>query len=170
VATLKRYRAGSVSDSSSPSRATTTGTDPGVALNAKSEALHMSVAQRDQVISHCRSVCPQEGCGLLSGDAQANRVHGVHPIKNLEASERRYTLDPREHLLVGMAAEAVGQAVIGVFHSHPSSEAYPSPIDVGLAPDPSWHYVIVSFTRPDAVMRSYRIVGGLVREEAIEVG
>ena len=30
------------------------------------------------------------------------------------------------------------------FHSHTHSEAYPSPTDVAQAPDPTWHYVLVS--------------------------
>ena len=32
-------------------------------------------------------------------------------------------------------------------HSHTHSEPYPSPTDVAQAPDPAWHYVIVSFKR-----------------------
>ena len=34
--------------------------------------------------------------------------------------------------------------IIGVFHSHTHTDAYPSPTDVAQAPDPDWHYVLVS--------------------------
>jgi proteasome lid subunit RPN8/RPN11 len=52
-------------------------------------------------------------------------------------------------------------------HSHTHTEAYPSPTDVAQAPDPSWHYVIVSLKRPDAVLRSYRIADGEIAEEGV---
>jgi proteasome lid subunit RPN8/RPN11 len=54
-------------------------------------------------------------------------------------------------------------------HSHTHTEAYPSPTDVGQAPDPSWHYVIVSLKRESPVLRSYRIVDGEIAEEAVGV-
>ena len=52
-------------------------------------------------------------------------------------------------------------------HSHTHTEAYPSPTDVHQAPDPGWHYVIVSLKRPEASLRSYRIVDGEVAEEEV---
>ena len=54
-------------------------------------------------------------------------------------------------------------------HSHTHTEAYPSPTDVAQAPDPSWHYVIVSLKREAPVLRSYRIVDEQVAEEAVEL-
>jgi proteasome lid subunit RPN8/RPN11 len=54
-----------------------------------------------------------------------------------------------------------------VMHSHTHTEAYPSPTDVAQAPDPSWHYVIVSLKRETAVLRSYRIVDGAISEEEV---
>ena len=47
-----------------------------------------------------------------------------------------------------------------MFHSHTHTEAYPSPTDVAQAPDPSWHYVLVSLRDIQPVVRSYRIVDG----------
>ena len=54
-------------------------------------------------------------------------------------------------------------------HSHTHTEAYPSPTDVAQAPDPSWHYVIVSLKRESPVLRSYRIVDEQVAEEPVEL-
>ena len=54
-------------------------------------------------------------------------------------------------------------------HSHTHSEPYPSPTDVQQAPDPDWHYVIVSLKRDSPEVRSYRIVDGMITEEAIEI-
>jgi proteasome lid subunit RPN8/RPN11 len=56
-----------------------------------------------------------------------------------------------------MAAEDDGFEVIGVMHSHTHSEAYPSPTDVAQAPDPGWHYVIVTLKREVPEVRSFLI-------------
>ena len=59
--------------------------------------------------------------------------------------------------------------IIGVVHSHTHSEPYPSPTDVAQAPDPGWHYVIVSLKREAPELRSYRIVDGAIAEEPVTV-
>ncbi|MBJ7387792.1 MAG: M67 family metallopeptidase, partial [Mycolicibacterium sp.] len=64
-------------------------------------------------------------------------------------------------------AEDRGLAIVGVMHSHTHTEAYPSPTDVTQAPDPDWHYVIVSLRQPEPVLRSYRIVDGNIDEESV---
>ena len=55
-------------------------------------------------------------------------------------------------------------------HSHTHTEAYPSPTDVTQAPDPAWHYVIVSLKWEAPVLRSYRIVDGEIAEEPVALG
>ena len=54
-------------------------------------------------------------------------------------------------------------------HSHTHSPAYPSATDVGQAPDPTWHYVIISLQHDEPSLRSYRIVDGTVTEEDITI-
>ena len=54
---------------------------------------------------------------------------------------------PPDHLRADRDAEGRGLEIIGVMHSHTHTEAYPSPTDVAQAPDPAWHYVIVSLKR-----------------------
>jgi hypothetical protein len=38
---------------------------------------------------------------------------------------------------------------------------------VAQAPDPDWHYVIVSLSDLEPVLRSYRVVAGAAEEEAV---
>ena len=66
-------------------------------------------------------------------------------------------------------AEDMGLEIRGVMHSHTHTEAYPSPTDVAQAPDPSWHYLIVSLKREAPETRSYRIVSGTISEETISI-
>jgi [CysO sulfur-carrier protein]-S-L-cysteine hydrolase len=86
------------------------------------------------------------------------------------ASARVYTIEPRDHLRAERDAEAQGWDILGVVHSHTHTAAYPSPTDVAQAPDPGWHYAIVSL-RDDAApdLRSYRIVDGEIAEEPVTV-
>jgi proteasome lid subunit RPN8/RPN11 len=66
-------------------------------------------------------------------------------------------------------AEAGGMEIIGVMHSHTHTEPYPSQTDVNQAPDPTWHYIIVSLKRDAPEVRSYRLADGTIAEETIAV-
>ncbi len=60
--------------------------------------------------------------------------------------------------------------MVGIYHSHPETEAYPSPTDKGKAGDSDLVYVIVSLRRPDQPeLRAYRINGGEVEEFEVRI-
>jgi len=120
------------------------------------------------MIGHAYDGYPLEACGLLVGRGAV--VHRFVPCTNADASARVYSIPGVELLRAERAAEDDDLAVIGVFHSHTHSEPYPSPTDIGQAPDPDWHYVIVSLKREAPETRSYRIVDGTVTEERVAAG
>ena len=78
-------------------------------------------------------------------------------------------MDAHAHLAVDRVARQRGLEVIGAFHSHTHTDAWPSPTDVAAAVDPSWHWVVVSLRRADPVLRSFRIAGGAIDEEPVEI-
>lgn len=121
------------------------------------------------MVAHCLIRLPDEACGLLGGDLDTGEVVTCYPTRNLAASAKLYTVDPKEHLRADRDAEAAGNSIIGVFHSHTHTEAYPSPTDVTQAPDPAWHYVVVSLRDIEPVVRSYRIVDGGISEEPVRL-
>ena len=121
------------------------------------------------MVAHCLAAYPEEGCGLLGGDPHSGQVGTVFPTANAAASARVYTVDPRDHLRADRAAEDAGQSIIGVFHSHTHTDAYPSDTDTRQAPDPTWHYVLVSLRDTHPVVRSYRVVDGTVAEEVVRL-
>ena len=131
--------------------------------------LRLTPDVRRQMVEHCLAGLPEEACGLLGGTQEPGAAAVCYPTRNIEASARLYTVDPLEHLKADRDAESRGLAIIGVFHSHTHTEAYPSPTDVAQAPDPGWHYVIVSLRYADPVVRSFRIVDGAIEEESVEV-
>jgi proteasome lid subunit RPN8/RPN11 len=82
-------------------------------------------------------------------------------------SAKVYEIDPQVLLQAFRRADDEGLLVLGVFHSHTHSEAYPSPTDVRQAPDPSWHYIVVSLAAMPPDIRSFRILDGLVSDETL---
>jgi len=112
---------------------------------------------------------PDEACGLLAGPPGSSRVTRFYPCRNAAESAKVYTIDPKDHLRADRDAEDRGLEIIGVMHSHTHTDTYPSPTDVAQAPDPGWHYVIVSLRAEEPTLRSYRIVDGTIDEEVVSV-
>jgi proteasome lid subunit RPN8/RPN11 len=121
------------------------------------------------VLAHAYDELPLEMCGLLAGPAGTGDVRRFYPCRNAAGSARVYTVDPRDHLRADRDAEDRGWEVLGVVHSHTHTPAHPSPTDVAQAPDPGWHYAIVSLADGAPALRSWRIAGGNIDEEAVVV-
>jgi len=120
-----------------------------------------------EMVAHALDGLPNEACGLLAGLPGQGKAHVVYRCRNAAESSRVYTVDPLDHLKADRDAEAKGMQIIGVYHSHTHTDAYPSPTDVAQAPDPDWHYAIVSLKDPEPVVRSFRIVDGKITEEPV---
>lgn len=130
--------------------------------------LRLDADVRRRMVEHCLDELPYEACGLLGGNPDpAATATVLYPTRNVAESARLYTVDPLQHLKADRDAESRGLQLIGVFHSHTHTEAYPSPTDVAQAPDPEWHYVLVSLKDADPVVRSFRIVEGEIEEEEV---
>ena len=138
-----------------------------------SPVLGLSRDVYDQMLAHAVAGLPNEACGLFAAASETDDVAAFYPMANAAASESIYEFDGAEHLAVEKRAEEAGLTVIGVMHSHTASTAYPSPTDVAQAArfDPLgvWHHVIISLKHPSPALRSYRIVGGFIDEEAVQV-
>jgi len=132
-----------------------------------SDVLKLDQGPWREMVAHAYDGLPLEACGLLAGHPGRGEVTRFYPCRNAEESSRVYTVDPRDHLRADRDAEDAGLAIVGVMHSHTHTEAYPSPTDVAQAPDPDWHYIIVSLRQDEPVLRSYRIVDGNIDEEAV---
>lgn len=123
------------------------------------------------MIAHALDDVPLEACGLLAApaDGDSGAITAIYPCRNAAASARIYELHPLDHLHADRDADAKDLQITGVYHSHTHTEAWPSPTDVNQAPDPAWHYVLVSLKHPEPVVRSFRIVDGEVEEEPVVV-
>lgn len=140
---------------------------------------------RDQyraIVAHCYDGLPDEACGLLAGPRAPEPpyvpfgpVTSVHPCANAAKSSKRYRIDSLEYDRIDRAL-APGQGLVGVWHSHTHTDAYPSPTDVeeamGLQSlNGTWFFPIVSLKHGEPVVRAYRIdaVDGAIAEIPVVV-
>jgi [CysO sulfur-carrier protein]-S-L-cysteine hydrolase len=91
----------------------------------------LSQAQKQILIDHAKKCAPAESCALLFGKEKSDiaTVTEVFLTKNTEDSPVNFTISNEELLRGYQEAEKKGLDVIGIFHSHPHSEARPSPTD-----------------------------------------
>jgi proteasome lid subunit RPN8/RPN11 len=103
----------------------------------------------DEMVAHAREDLPNECCGMIGGrDGEAT---SVVRIENSAASPLRYEMDPQEQFDGLKAIEGAGDELIGIYHSHTRSAAYPSQTDVNQAVAwPEQVYVIVSLEDEEA--------------------
>jgi len=120
------------------------------------------------MIAHAREVAPRECCGLLIGSG--DRIESAHRARNLESSPARFLIDPQDHFAAIRAARAEGRQVVGVYHSHPSTAASPSPSDLAEASYPEYAYAIVSLASNPPDVRLFRLEQGAFAEVPITEG
>lgn len=119
------------------------------------------------MVESCLEAYPLEGCGLVAAVNTESEIIWAYPCRNAASSSRIYELDPRDFMAAEDRADAEGLEIVGVYHSHTHTDAYPSPTDVNQAPVPSWHYLLVSLAGVRPVIRSYRIVNGNISETPV---
>ena len=110
----------------------------------------------ESMIAHSAFCYPEEACGLLAAD-EGGSLRMVYCLTNIDHSANRFTVDPEEHYHAWQHAEANGWALAGSFHSHPRTEAVPSPAGIAGALDPEWWYLVVGPVRGETEVRCYRI-------------
>ena len=124
-------------------------------------------AVRDEIVAHARAGLPNEACGILAG--LDGRVEQFFPAESDEPSPYYYRIESRDQIRIMNEIDEAGLDLIGIYHSHTSSPAFPSRTDAEQAFWPDAVYVIVSLASPDADVRGYRIRDMEVTEEELEL-
>jgi proteasome lid subunit RPN8/RPN11 len=124
----------------------------------------------EQIIAHARDARAmrsgiQEACGILAG-RDSIPTH-IYRVKNVDPNPRiRYFMDPQEQIWVEKNMRHNGLELIAIYHSHPETEAYPSPTDQKLANHSEAHYILISLQDPqNPIIRAFRIQEGKTPEE-----
>jgi proteasome lid subunit RPN8/RPN11 len=121
-----------------------------------------------EIIEHARAEAPNECCGLLAGEN--GTILQLYRCNSAEKNPYRYYLDPKDHLRVMRELDEKGWELLGIYHSHTHTEAYPSKTDVELAFYPEALYFIVSLEKPsEPVIRAFRINDGNITEEEVMI-
>ena len=147
--------------------------------------------QFQEIIEHCQEEYPKEACGILAGrlgqqikdtgraeecesagtqeqEGEASKV--LKMVNTSESPEVCYFMDPTEQLKVFKEMRHSGIEMIGIYHSHAGSPAYPSQRDCEMAFYPEAAYVIVSLQDFDSpVVRAFKIAEGQIEEVGIRV-
>jgi proteasome lid subunit RPN8/RPN11 len=122
----------------------------------------------DVLVAHARAEYPNEACALLSG--RDGTVEKVYALPNAEASPTFYVVEPKAQLHAMNEIDELDLDLVGIFHSHTFTEAYPSRTDIELAAYPDAAYLILSLADPKApVLRAFHILDGQVDEEEVRV-
>jgi proteasome lid subunit RPN8/RPN11 len=121
-----------------------------------------------EMVEHGLRAFPNEACGLLVGrDGVPARFYAM---RNVDASPVSYRLDPEEQLRVFNEMDEQGLDLLGIFHTHTHSDAYPSETDTKLAFYPDPLYLVMSLSdREDPVLRAYTIVDGEIAEQELTI-
>src|SRR5258706_1221695 len=130
---------------------------------------HIRHEALDAIVAHARAEAPAECCGMLVGrDASIDEAVRA---KNIAGRPTRFLIDPKDHIDARRAARGRGLDVLGFYHSHPHSPAWPSPTDVTEAAYPDSVYLIVSLEGAVEDTRLFRIGhGGATELPLITVG
>lgn len=127
----------------------------------KAPPLRFDPAALDAMARLAEDGYPHEVCGLLVGTAGPGgpEVVRLAPAKNLrqERAADRYLLDPDDFVAADAQARREGCEIIGIWHSHPDSPAWPSVTDLEAAWQ-GYSYVIVCIRQGRcAEVRSWRL-------------
>ncbi len=122
----------------------------------------------EQIIKHSKREFPNEACGVLAG--KEGNVQKVYEMLNTEKSPSTFFMEPKEQLKVMKEIRSLGLEMIGIYHSHVASRAYPSAHDVEMAFYPEVSYVIISLKDQDhPSIKSFRIEEGKTTEEEVKI-
>lgn len=124
-----------------------------------------------EMIEHARAGAPQEVCGVLAG--RGGQITKLYRTQNVaEDPTVTYRLEAQEQIRIFNGIEERGWEILGIYHSHPFTEAYPSATDLKLAFYPDSLYFIISLAKEDQpVIRAFHInkEKGEVSEEEVVI-
>ncbi|PTX64313.1 proteasome lid subunit RPN8/RPN11 [Melghirimyces profundicolus] len=82
---------------------------------------------------HCLREKPREGCGILAGSGR--EITRFFPIPNQDMSPRSFSFEPKAYLETLKEMRRLELELLGILHSHPHTDPYPSARDTR-----EWHY------------------------------
>jgi len=91
------------------------------------QGIILSQSDKKTLSEYSENQKPNESCALLFG--KDNQVSDLFLTENIEKSPVNFTISNKQLIEGYKIAEEKKVGVIGIFHSHPNSVAYPSNTD-----------------------------------------
>ncbi|NQZ91207.1 MAG: M67 family metallopeptidase [Moritella sp.] len=119
--------------------------------------IEINDAIKSAMLDQAESCFPNESCGFIIGSYAAGVAKGDYyiPCDNDHGhnQQRRFLIDPMAYQLAEDTADANGQSIISIVHSHPDHPDQPSEFD-RLHAWPGLSYIIIAVFA--GRVRSYR--------------
>ncbi|MCE1254105.1 MAG: M67 family metallopeptidase [Anaerolineae bacterium] len=122
----------------------------------------------DQLINEVVQHLPEEACGFLTGTSEGI-VENILPVENIQHQTKSFKMDGLEQLNKMQEMEEKRQTWLGIYHSHPEGEAYPSNTDIISQVYPEIAMFICAPNESGWQVKAFWVNEGLVEEEALEV-
>jgi len=110
----------------------------------------------EEMARHCISERPYEACGLLSG--RNGKAETIWRMENTEKSPVAFAMDTRQVHKVLQKISFKGEALVGIYHSHPTAPPFPSAEDIAYANYPEAAYLIMSLSSAQPELCCFRIL------------
>jgi len=136
-------------------------------VHAEGDVIRVVRRAFDRMLVYARYQPKVECCGLLAG--RDSLISEILPAANALRSATAYEIAPEELFTLFRQIRATGMQLLGIYHSHPSGENFPSQDDMERAFYPEAAYFILS-PLPEAPrpVRAFRIANGQCRELRVQ--
>ena len=105
--------------------------------------VHIPRVMYDEMMVHVAAGYPNETCGLLA--SKDGRVVKNYPAINAATHPDDFSeISPEDLLRIAYDIDEYDGEMYSYYHSHPKSEAYPSPRDIEWAKRNQLYYIIFS--------------------------
>lgn len=130
--------------------------------------MQITASALSDILHHARDTAPRECCGLLVGHGSLVLESVRSP--NVDPDPNRYEIDARVHVATNRRLRGTGRAVVGAYHSHPHSPAWPSASDLAETYYAEFIWVIVSLASGVETLKAFHLNGACIVELAIDPG
>ena len=134
-----------------------------------------------EVLGHAWETRPEECCGLIVGHAgqryrrhvrcrnEMTQHHQANPVRYPRDGRAAFWMSEVDYMLTRNEAEAAGERVTAVYHSHVGTGVYLSEMDQDYARDaffpfPEADKIVVAVPDPDASHLSMRLEDGCAQD------
>lgn len=123
----------------------------------------------NKLLAHAQHSSDREICGFITSKNGVPVKH--YPIINIaETPSCRFRMDPKAQIDAMRQMRERHETLFAIYHSHPTSPAKPSAIDLQEAGYPEVLYLIISLnTKGVLELRGFRISGNAVHEVELEI-